>query len=160
MIKHLFFSIAFCLSATVNAQSNVTSSSKNVSNSSGSINYSVGQTFYQQQTGSNAVLSTGVQVPVEVLTLSIDEDISLRFSAKVFPNPTVKDVFIKIDDKLQSSEITYQLFSTNGKKITEEKTITGKSTKVSMKHLPISIYLLQIKSNNQVLKTFKIIKNQ
>lgn len=144
---------------SISAQSNFTSSGKKASSSNGSVNYSVGQVFYTQQESSGGFVNNGVQVASEVLTLSINQDVLLNFSAKVYPNPTVKEVFIKLENVI-TSNLSYQVFNLNGKKITEAKKIIGETTKVSMNKLPASVYFLQIKSNNQHLKTIKIVKTQ
>ena len=159
MAKLLLYSILFLTSITVAAQSNITSSGKNISNANGSVKYSIGQIFYQSQNGSSGALSSGVQIPVETLTLSTSEDVLLSFTAKIYPNPTVKDIYIQLKN-LDHSELTYQLFTVQGKLIERSTSTLKEHTKVSMKQLPANVYLLQIISKNQILKTYKIIKNQ
>ena len=158
MKKKFIFLGILCIPLSISSQTGMTTSSKNISSTNGSVNYSIGQVFYQSQSGSEGELSTGVQIPVETLTLSTSDAILLRFSAKVYPNPTVKDVYIKLDN-VDNSELSYQLFNVNGILIDQSKSFLKENTKISMKHLPANIYMLQVKSKNKTLKTYKIIKN-
>lgn len=159
MTKQLLYLFLIFTSSVITAQSNTTSSTNKITDTGGSINYTIGQVFYQSQSGSTGIISNGVQVPVETLTLSINDDIFLHFTANVYPNPTVKDVYLKIDN-LDNSNLSYQLYSINGKLITKTKSIIEENTKIAMSQLPVNVYLLQIKSNKKIIRTFKIIKNQ
>lgn len=158
MTKQILYFLIL-ITSTITAQNNTTSSSQNITDSGGTINYSIGQVFFQSQSSSTSNISNGVQVPVETLTLSTKDDLLLRFSANIYPNPTVKDIYLKIDN-FEISNLSYQLYSINGKLIKESKTIIEENTKIAMSQFPANIYLLQIKSNKQIIKTYKIIKNQ
>ncbi|MFT5668873.1 MAG: hypothetical protein ACI9DK_003078 [Vicingaceae bacterium] len=161
IIKHkkTITSIAFLLLGFggLQAQESPTASGGEAPGSGGTASYSVGQVVYTTNTGSNGSAAKGVQQPYEIsTTIGINETpISLELS--VYPNPTTYSLQLKVEsEKLE--RLTYQLIDLQGKVI-EHKKVTASTTTIKMESLPKAIYFLNLSKNNQLVKTFKIIKN-
>lgn len=142
----------------INAQEVVTASGGNASGSGGSTTYSVGQVIYTNNTNYSGSISQGVQCPFEISIISrIDEVENINLSYQVYPNPTTKNLILKINE-LKGKHYRAILFNINGKVLSEQN-ITTTETKISMEQYGTETYFLKIiESPSQEVKTFKIIK--
>ncbi len=128
------------------------------SGSGGTATYSIGQPMYQTQSGTGFVETQGVQQPYEisvVTALNDLEGISLFFSA--YPNPTSNELNLKIE-KYSTKDLTYQLTDMNGKVLQSSK-VSDERTQLSLSTYATATYFLSVSKNNQLIKSFKIIKN-
>ena len=80
-------------------------------------------------------------------TLSV-EPIEINDFVKVYPNPTTDYLFIKSDLNYQST-----LYNVAGQRVMQSNTKT-----FNVIDLPMGVYLLELKSENNSISTFKIIK--
>jgi len=128
------------------------------SGSGGTSSYSVGQIIYTAETGSNGSVSQGIQQPYEIFAVSEAENNLIAIGISVFPNPTSDFLRINIED-FQSEDLQYTLQDLQGKQLKNGQ-VTSSETKVEMTELASSTYILVITNNQQMVKTFKIIKNQ
>jgi len=137
------------------AQEAVTTAGGEATGIGGTASYSVGQVVYTTITGTNGSLTQGVQQPYEVsTTLGINET-SINLELSVYPNPTTNQLTLKTGD---STSLSYKLYDIQGK-IIETKIISSNFTNISLEVLPTAIYFLNVVKDNQLIKTFKIIKN-
>ena len=147
--------IAFSGLGALQAQETAPAAGGNAAGVGGSSSYTVGQIVYTTNTGTNGSLTQGVQQPYEIsITTGIDVK-SIHLDLTVYPNPTTKFLTLKTEN---SENISYQLFNLEGK-IIEYKKVNQNTTTIKMAELPKTIYFLKITKNNQIVKTFKIIKN-
>jgi hypothetical protein len=140
------------------SQKTISVSGGNASGTGGSISYSVGQTVYTTNSGSEGYLTQGVQQPFEILVLTKNKEskgINLEFSA--FPNPSTEYVKLKIQN-YKSEKLSYELYNANGKLLVSNR-IVADETKIVMTKYIRSAYFLKIKDNKLEVKEFKIIKN-
>lgn len=140
------------------AQKAIPVSGGNASGSGGSISYSVGQTVYTTNTGSEGYVTQGVQQPFEISVLTENYEskgINLEFSA--FPNPSTEFVSLKIQN-YKAEKLSYELYDVNGK-LLDGNQIVANETKIVMSKYIRSAYFLKIKDNKVEVKEFKIIKN-
>lgn len=144
-------------STTLLAQQTTLPAGGDASGSGGSISYSVGQVFYTTATGSSQTSTAGVQQPYEFY-ISVDRIPSIRLSMKVFPNPTTSTVNLSIGE-VETEGLKLQLFDATGKFLLD-RIITDKVTAVPMQQLVPATYYLNVTQDNQIVKTFTIIKNQ
>ena len=136
-------------------QQAVVPSGGNAATSSGSVSYSIGQIDYTTNSSSAYSVAAGVQQPFEISVLTVDETI-LDHQLSVFPNPTVDALILDIA-KLEIDNLSYVVFDTNGKLLSQQK-ITAQHTTIDFAQLPNSIYFIKVESQGKNLKTFKIIK--
>ena len=118
------------------------------------ISYSVGQIAIGAAQTTNFSVNEGVQQPIAVSELSIEEALLLAVELKVYPNPSSQTLYI--DRAEAEKELQYQIISSDG----AEKlsgTLTGKTTAVSLQSLPAAIYLLRVTDGKQQ-RAYRIIK--
>ena len=139
------------------AQSNTVTAGGTAISPAGSITYTIGQTNYTTNTGSNATISQGLQQAFEIVTLSNNEIPQIQLTAAVYPNPTVQNVTLSIKD-YDFTDLKYTLFDIQGKLISSGK-ISQNETRIEMANLPTALYFLKVNNAATDLKTFKIIKN-
>lgn len=139
------------------AQQTTTTSGGNALGTGGSSSYSVGQVTFTTQTGATGSVAQGVQLAYEFFTLGVNNYPEIKLSMSVYPNPTVSNITLKVED-LSSDNLKIELFDINGRHI-QSKKIQNKETSIDLENLPSSTYILKVESENKTIKTFKIIKN-
>ncbi len=157
---HLKYSILFFLIFAITelqSQEVISVSGGNVSSSEGSVSYSVGQVFYQIQSGSNGALSEGVQHPYTISTVQTTTGAEeIHLSVLAYPNPTPDILNLEVDN-FGSGNMEYLVSDIQGK-LLEHGRITGPKTRIEMAHLPPSTFIVNLVKDNQLVKSFKIIK--
>ncbi|MCD4681211.1 MAG: T9SS type A sorting domain-containing protein [Bacteroidales bacterium] len=140
------------------AQETIPATGGDASGSGGSVSYTVGQFVYSTYTGTNGYEAQGVQQPYEiseVIGIEPAKDITLLCS--VYPNPTRSVLWLKVENYV-IKDLSYRLFSINGKLLINEK-ITSNMTSIKMAKLPSATYFIKIFDTDTEIKTFKIIKS-
>ena len=139
------------------AQTALPAASGGASGSGGSASYSVGQTVYTTNAGTNGTLAQGVQQAYEIsIVTAIKGTNGISLSVSVYPNPAA-DYLILSADSYDTSRLSCQLYDISGKLLLD-KIITSNRTPIAMNNLVPANYLLKIISENKEVKTFKIIK--
>jgi len=142
----------------VHGQGALTTTGGNASGSEGTVSYSVGLPLYLSKTGSGGAVTEGVQQPYEIQVItSLANAAHVAFSLEVYPNPTTDVLLLKLKDS-GTDAFHYQLLTLNGH-LVEEQLIASEERPISMLHLPSAVYFLKILQGNELVKTFKIIKN-
>ena len=157
IIKNLILFLFLSGLTTLYAQQGLVTSGGNATGSGGSVSYSIGQTAYVVQTGSNGSAAQGVQQPFEFSTLSGEVFTNISIKAAVYPNPMISNITILISD-FSTNKLTYNLYDLSGKSIKQGK-ITASETLLDMQQCASATYVLQLRSDQKEIKTFKIIKN-
>ena len=128
------------------AQESPTVAGGEATGTGGTSSYSVGQVVYTTATGTNGSLAQGVQQLYEI---------SINLELSVYPNPVINYLTLKTDD---NSNLSYQLYDLQGRVI-ENKKVSNNTTNINLEEQPTATYFLNVIKVNQVVKTFKIIKN-
>lgn len=124
----------------------------------GSNTYSVGQVAYTEIGGFGGSAIQGVQQPFEIFVLREEEHPTIKLEALVYPNPTQKDVILKIVTS-EPRNFTYELFDLHGRILAQNPT-EGIETIIPLDRYEAGSYILKVRSKKSVLKSFKIIKNK
>lgn len=157
-MKYILFLSALLMSFYSEAQSSVNTSGNDANGSGGEVSYSVGQVVYSSNNDATGEVNQGVQHAYEIFTVST-QDNEIQSSMEVYPNPTSDYLILEIE-KYKAENLTYQIFDQQGKEIQKKKIAAGK-TKIDLKDVTPSTYLIKISdSKNNLLQSFKIIKNQ
>jgi hypothetical protein len=157
--KKTITSVAFLLLGLggLQAQESPTATGGEATGTGGIASYSVGQVVYTTATGTNGSVAQGVQQPFEIsITTGINET-SINLEMSVYPNPTTNYLTLNVDD-VELSTLNFQLIDLQGKVITNKK-VNSTTTSINVESLPKAIYFLNVTKGNQIIKTFKIIKN-
>ena len=156
-MKKIITSATFLLLGLVviNAQETVTAGGGEATGAGGTVSYSVGQVDYTTNTGINGSVAQGVQQAYEIYVTTGVNQIAINLEMIVYPNPTTNYLTLKVED---NSNLSYQLYDLQGKVI-ENKKINSNSINISLEEKPTAAYFLNVINNNQIVKTFKVIKN-
>lgn len=138
------------------SQENINSTGGKATGANGTVSYSVGQTVYNSSSSEQGTVSEGVQQPYEIFVTTGIEWSTINLELEVYPNPTADFLNLKFDQ--EEYEYSYQLFNVDGK-ILKSKRINSKVTQIEMLDLEPSTYFLRIIEKDQIVKSFKIIKN-
>jgi hypothetical protein len=147
--------VALSCSFGLHAQETVPASGGDATGAGGSSSYTVGQVVYTTATGTNGSLAQGVQQPYEISITTGVKETTINLKMNVYPNPTTNYLTLKVDD---FETLNFQLIDLHGKTI-ENKKVTASNTSIKMEALPKAIYFLNVTKGNQIIKTFKVIKN-
>ena len=138
-------------------QAVIASAGGNATGSTGNISFSVGQIVYTTNSGSAGTVAQGVQQPFEIQTVLGVNNFNINLQMMVYPNPATNALSLQIKD-YNLNEMKYELVDLNGRLIANNK-IATETTTLQLNNFPAAIYILKVLENNQVIKTFKIIKN-
>lgn len=139
------------------AQQNTVATGGDASGAGGSVSYTVGQIDYVTETGAGGSANQGVQQPYEIFLGY--EDLSFDIQTNLFPNPTSEAVQLQFSNWEDFGKPVYQLYDDRGRLIRSEQ-ITGELTFISLADLPNAPYQLTLVLDDQLVRAFKVIKNQ
>jgi hypothetical protein len=146
----LGFVTTYCQNATL-------SSGGEAYGSNGLISYSVGQTVFKAQNGSDGSVLQGVQQAFEISQiLGLDEAIGINLLMSVYPNPATDVLTLQVE-KYSLDQLSYSLFDLSGR-LLEENKVQNNQTNIDLNGLSSSVYFLKVKSKNREIKNFKILK--
>ena len=162
MQKQTLFFVLFMMTLAVvaNAQSVIVSAGGDVENSNGSVSYTVGQIAVEttvSDVGSVSV-AEGVQQPYEIQTVGVNNYPQIVLNAKVYPNPTENVAQLELNGfEVPEGGLRASLYDGNGK-LLQTMTVTDDITTFQIGQYATGNYLLELKSGNSSLKTFKIVR--
>jgi hypothetical protein len=139
----------------LHAQESINGSGGEATGTGGTASYSVGQIVYTTATGSNGSVAQGVQQPYEIQVVTGVNETSINLEMSVYPNPTTNYLTLLTES---SKNLSFQLIDLQGKVI-ESKNVVNNSTNITLEGQPAATYFLNVTKNNQIVKTFKVIKN-
>lgn len=146
----LFFACsAFCQKSVVATGGSATSLTGT------KISYSVGQVAMGTAQTTNFSVNEGVQQPIAVSELSIEEAMRLAVELNVYPNPSSNTLNIARTDDV-TSKLDYQLITSDGV-VVLSGVLEGQTTAVSLQSLPAALYLLRVTDGKQQ-RAYRIIK--
>lgn len=149
------FLLSFSLSG-IHAQEAIVPSGGNAESINGSVSYSVGQVFYTTISGIDGSTEQGVQHAIEIYTAGADEFDKITLECRVYPNPTSN--FLTLDVKnFSQSGLSYIMYDMNGRILNQQK-IVESPVIIEMIDLAPATYFLKVSDDNEVVRTFKIIK--
>jgi hypothetical protein len=142
------------------AQQTINASGTDALGSGGSIAYSIGQVYYTTNTNAVGTVAEGVQQPYEIsIITTLEQASAANINLQAYPNPTTNFLTLNSTSALlNTQDLSFRLMDMNGKLI-QYKRITNITETIAMENLPSATYVLKITSNNNEIKSFKIIKN-
>lgn len=141
----------------ISAQEAIPAADGNASGSGGSVSYTIGQVAYTFHTGSPGSVAQGIQQSFEISVVTeLAEAGGIGLICSVFPVPAKNYVILKTEN-YNTADMWYQLYDESGRLLINNR-VQGTETSVDMSHLVIATYVLSVRINNKIVKTFKIIK--
>jgi len=147
--------VALFISVNSFAQESPTAAGGEATGAGGTASYSVGQVFYNTHFGTNYNVAQGLQQAYEISTTIGINETAINLELSVYPNPTTNYLTLKVE---KTEGLSYQVYDMQGRLIANKK-VTGVSTKIEMGSLASATYFLSVVKDNQIIKTFRIIKN-
>lgn len=139
------------------AQNAVPTTGGEATGSGGTASYTIGQVAYSTNSGTSGTATQGVQQPYEISTTLGTDLKKINLELKVYPNPSTGILYLKIEG-WRLSELSYQLLNIQGKLI-EQHVIADFQTSIDMHSHARAVYLLNVHEKDELIKTFRIIKN-
>ncbi len=159
-MKHgiTLFILLFFITKT-NAQETALPAGGEATGAGGSMSFSVGQIADQTNLGGGITEAQGVQQPYEISVVTGLSSVGkLHIDMQVFPNPAQNNITLQIKHS-SLANFYYTLTDQVGKVISQNK-ITQSSTAIDVHALAASSYFLSVYADQQLINSFKILKNQ
>ncbi len=127
------------------------------SNGTVSLSWSIGEVMTETYIGENNSITQGFHYG-KLTFVGINENNNLDFSIDVFPNPTNDFINIIFSENFEEN-INLQVHDITGKLLVSKKLF--KENSVDFTSYPLGTYFISfINSDNQIIKTGKIIKSK
>ena len=150
-----FLSLMILSVMGLSAQSVIVPFGGDATDGSVTVSYTVGQVAVQANSDGSTTIYEGVQQPYEIQIIGIDDYPGIVLNAIVYPNPTVGNVQLTMNNEQLEGEV--RVFDLNGKFLFSKK-IEGENTEIPMSDLAAGTYFVNVCQGQQVLKTFKVVK--
>lgn len=137
------------------AQSNIVATGGEATGSGGSVSFSVGQIAVQSNGDGTTTISEGVQQPYEISVVGVDDYPTITLNATVYPNPTLGNLQLTMNNLQLKGEV--RVYDANGKYLFMKK-IENETTFFDLSDYAPGIYYLNVYSDKQMLKSFKVVK--
>jgi predicted secreted protein len=152
-----FLMVMMVLPVGVHAQSSVHTSWGEGTGSGGRMTYSVGQVFIQSVSVPGvARMSEGVQQPLEVLTIGMEDVSQILEGIKLFPNPTAGELHLQIRDFVPGA-FSYRLLNNLGQCI-QEGEVQSSSSLLSLESVSAGSYRIEVRNTGGNRRVFQVIK--
>jgi hypothetical protein len=151
----LILSFAFCATIQIQAQNNTVSAGADAEGSNGSISYSIGQVVYTSATGINGSINQGVQQPYDYDVITGIEHTEIELN--LYPNPTLGQVNLTIADS-RTQEYSLSLFDATGRLLMQTSKLNELNS-FSMESYAAGAYTLSVYKKDELIKSFRIIRN-
>ena len=123
-------------------------------NANGSIDFTIGEVVINTVTdGTNDITQGFHQTNWNFLGV---EDFAPNYEAIIFPNPTEDVLNIRTS---AFENVTYTLYDAQGKLVMQDK-LSAEQTPIQVSQLAPGSYSITLNNETQILKTFKLIKQQ
>lgn len=159
MKKLLIWIVGFGLTTMAMSQTTnlelVSSSGDSFSNESYQINWSIGESMIETFSGGHYQLTQGFHQSNYIVT-KVEELSESSINISVYPNPTSDFIFIDFTNSLVTESVL-TIANINGK-VLQIKTSMNNSEKLDFANYVSGVYFLNVKQNNKVVESFKIIK--
>ncbi len=159
-MKRLFLTVGLGIALfSVNAQTAspelVSSSGDSFNNTSYQLDWSLGECITATHSAGNYVLTQGLHQNSYVIT-SV-ENLAKDINISVYPNPTTDLITIDLLSSAGHNNVM-TVTDINGK-VLQQVEVINEVEQLSFSNYANGIYFLTIKQENQLIKSFKIIKN-
>ncbi len=153
-MKRLLLFGALTLSLNSLGQEVVSTQGDSYTNASGSIDFTIGEVVINTVTDGTNDLTQGFhQTNWNFLGV---EDFAPNYEAIIFPNPTEDVLNIRTS---AFENVTYTLYDAQGKLVMQDK-LSAEQTPIQVGQLAPGSYSITLNNETQILKTFKLIKQQ
>ncbi|MFT6922238.1 MAG: hypothetical protein ACJA1C_001240 [Crocinitomicaceae bacterium] len=122
----------------------------------GTSSYSIGQVAYTTISGSVGSSAQGVQHSYEISDVSVFTMGENLLELSVYPNPTADFIIIQLEE-ISNEALSFQLVNSRGQ-IVQNGSLFKETTQITLAEYQSAYYMLHIINNNQIARTFKVLK--
>ncbi len=130
-------------------------------NGSVSLSFTVGEVAVTTLTGGDMILTQGFQQPFELDITGVDDNKSVDWSVKTYPNPVADNLNIRFTIK-SPQDFTVMIMDITGKKVFIKKYVEiqpGEVKEIDMQNYHPGIYMISVTSSDQkVRRVYKVQK--
>ena len=141
----------------VQAQQAILATGGNGDGSGGTVCYSVGQLVYHTIAGTNGTVTEGVQQPLEILEVGIENNLENDIDITAYPNPVIQKLFLRVGKEFRTGSMRYQLFDIQGV-LLSNRVVNGNETMIDLSAYEPSSYIIRVMQEEKEIKSFIIIK--
>ncbi|MFW5753801.1 MAG: T9SS type A sorting domain-containing protein [Marinilabiliaceae bacterium] len=158
MKRQATFILFLLLTVTaLNAQLQVISAAGAVDETdNGSISWTLGETVVGTLEGSDGVITQGFQQSNLEVATGIEGPDDLDIQTTAYPNPVQNQLTVEVQNQ-ENLTLHFQLFDLNGKLLQEGPVEASRFT-LNLDAHPAGQYILQIRSDQELIKSFNIVK--
>ena len=133
----------------------LSSAGDSFNNTSYQLDWSIGECVTATHSAGSYVITQGLHQNSYVVT-SV-EDLRADIEMSVYPNPTTDFISLKVESsKVESMQYSITDFSG---KVLQTSNFAGDIEQINFSNYASGTYFITVKENNQLIKSFKIIKN-
>lgn len=147
--------LCFLLAGPLSAQEVVAPAGGYYESANMSVSWTLGELAIETFQEGDYILTQGFH-QTELLVVSVDELPANDLEIIAHPNPVSHRLNIKVENEV-SSRVTYQLYDISGRLLAADQ-LQGQSDALSFENHEDGIYFLKVSVDNQVVKTFKVVK--
>lgn len=144
------------MSVDARAQSNFVSALGDATGVGGTSSFSIGQVFFDTQSGIGGTIVPGLQQPYEIFVITNTSLLHNKINLQVFPNPATDMLFISFD-KEEVGVVRMSLVDMQGNVLISDRVIKT-TTSFNLSGLRNGTYFIKIYNKQNLSKTLKIIK--
>ena len=134
----------------------VSSGGDSFSNTTYLLDWSIGECVTATHSEGDYVITQGFYQEGDIIT-SVEEFTEQGININIYPNPTTNFVELKTGSP-EIENMQYSVTDINGK-ILQNEEVTNETEQLNFSNYSNGVYFLTITQENQVIKSFKIIKN-
>ncbi len=133
----------------------VSSAGDSFNNTSYQLDWSIGECITTTHTAGDYVLTQGFHQDSYVITAV--EDLRADIDMSVYPNPTTDFISLKVESsKVEAMQYTITDFTG---RVLQIENFADDIEQINFSNYAVGTYFITVSENNQLIKSFKIIKN-
>ncbi len=133
----------------------VSSAGESFNNTSYQLDWSIGECITTTHTAGDYVLTQGFHQNSYVITAV--EDLRSDIYMSVYPNPTSDFISLKVESS-KAEDLQYTITDFSGR-VLQTSNFVGDIEQINFSNYAVGTYFISVTENNQLIKSFKIIKN-
>jgi len=139
------------------SQELISSGGDRFSNASYQLDWSVGEFATETYSGSQGVLNQGFHQGVYDVSVS-NQQANLMFNIKAYPNPTSDFISLDFSELQNLDQTRYSVTNLLGRELQTAEVLTD-INQIDFSSFAKGTYFITVQQNNQIIKSFRIIKN-
>ena len=134
----------------------MSSAGDSFNNTSYQLNWSIGECVTATHSAGDYVITQGIHQNTYIITAV--EDLRAEIEMSVYPNPTSDFISLNFAKVQNFGKVSYTVTDFSGK-VLQTANFKGDIEQINFSNYAAGTYFISVLENNQLVKSFKIIKN-